>query len=1063
MNSSILSIFVFLHAMLSLACMPQLFSQAIDTSQFSVWREQVSHFIACNEYDSVLIRAEQARQYAEEHRLNELQLEFTCKQTLAHFRVYPGRSERLLALFQHALPLADRMAKKGIHSYWLPNFYSKMAEVLAFRHQFEQEKTYLYKALISFPPSEELYPGLRCGVLMNLALHFIYHSELDSASIFLELAGEFTEEESRELFFWYGTKARLEFQRQNYLEAEDLYLKQLALVSILGEFEYRDFMLYHFLANVYLNMGDLDLALQHIELARGGPRKYLFLGQVHLYAEDFPAALFYLHEAKAVILQNGGYVLNYLPSVYQLLGETFTNMQVADSAEIYYLKIQDVKQTFSDQDSFLLHTNLGFLYLETNNYQQSLEYFLSSKAFVQETLIGMRLKYAHAWLGTVEAYLGLDSTEQALTFVHKTLATLKPGHAFDPDLSSFSIQHFANPQIYFSCIEAKGNIYLNMYKQTLDQQMLDSALYFYELADRVLDTLQIRFRGDLTKKAMNEQAFRTLIHAVETCDLLFQHTGEHHFLEQAFYFAERSKSIRLFEAIRESEARQLLDVPDSLLRKERKLLNEIQYHEQQLQIFQDQIQDNVRKGISYRLSLKCEEKGRTILAYKQAYRDLLDHFEQEYPTYFQQKYNFEMTSLSDVQRHLAQSGNALLEYMIGDSLLYLFVISADTAVLIKQALETDLISDVQQFNNSLFSYWLSDQRSDSIYTENSSTYASLAHQLYRQVLASAYPILRGAHALYIIPDGYLSYLPFELLLTEPVNKPEQFANHPYLIKQFPIGYGFSATTLFRTPISSAKTSGFLAIRPEFGKNQEEFSSIESRRRDGFGPLRYSKLETEYLEKAFGATVLEDSMATKKQVLHALNTQAYAMIHFATHAKSHDIYPKKAKIALTAILDSIEINDFLSFQEIFNLRLEAEMVVLSACETGLGEYRHGEGVMSLARAFAYAGAKSVLTTLWSVDDKSTAQLMQDFYSQLEQGASKAKALQQAKLSFLQQHDHRFAHPFFWAGPVVIGDNSPITLHSPDPLLGGHLVLVSICFLALLLFLARKRLFSGGFDS
>ncbi|MCB0841374.1 MAG: CHAT domain-containing protein, partial [Bacteroidetes bacterium] len=131
-------------------------------------------------------------------------------------------------------------------------------------------------------------------------------------------------------------------------------------------------------------------------------------------------------------------------------------------------------------------------------------------------------------------------------------------------------------------------------------------------------------------------------------------------------------------------------------------------------------------------------------------------------------------------------------------------------------------------------------------------------------------------------------------------------------------------------------------------------------------------------------------------------------------------------AFTPVQDTTQDNDFLTLSEICNLHLNAEMIVLSACETALGELKRGEGIMSLSRAFTYAGARSVITTLWSVDDEATADLMSRFYGYLTEGERKDEALRQARLDYIDEHDNRFSHPFFWAAAVPMGNMEAIEI-------------------------------------
>ena len=146
---------------------------------------------------------------------------------------------------------------------------------------------------------------------------------------------------------------------------------------------------------------------------------------------------------------------------------------------------------------------------------------------------------------------------------------------------------------------------------------------------------------------------------------------------------------------------------------------------------------------------------------------------------------------------------------------------------------------------------------------------------------------------------------------------------------------------------------------------------------------------------------------------------YRIVHLATHGKANDKIGDYCFLAFTEQKDSLQ-NELLYVRDIYNLSLNADLVVLSACETGIGELKRGEGVISLARAFAYSGAKSLITTLWSVNDKSTMQIMEGFYRQLKKGASKDAALWKAKQVYLEKSKHEQAHPFFWSAFIPIGD-------------------------------------------
>lgn len=150
---------------------------------------------------------------------------------------------------------------------------------------------------------------------------------------------------------------------------------------------------------------------------------------------------------------------------------------------------------------------------------------------------------------------------------------------------------------------------------------------------------------------------------------------------------------------------------------------------------------------------------------------------------------------------------------------------------------------------------------------------------------------------------------------------------------------------------------------------------------------------------------------------------FRILHLATHGVADERVGDYSYLAFASEADSIA-NELLYVRDLYNLQLNADMVVLSACQTALGRLQRGEGIISLARAFAYAGARSIVTTLWSVEDASTKTLMLAFYRHLQAGMPKDQALQQAKLEWIANAGYFKAHPYCWAGLIVIGDAKEI---------------------------------------
>lgn len=186
-----------------------------------------------------------------------------------------------------------------------------------------------------------------------------------------------------------------------------------------------------------------------------------------------------------------------------------------------------------------------------------------------------------------------------------------------------------------------------------------------------------------------------------------------------------------------------------------------------------------------------------------------------------------------------------------------------------------------------------------------------------------------------------------------------------------------------------------------------------------------------------------------------NATKYSILHLALHGEVDNELPENSKLFFTKVNDSIEDN-LLYTHELFSLHIPAELVVLSACNTGTGKIANGEGIMSLGNAFQYAGTQSLLLTNWEVSDQTTPVLMKNFYQNLKEGMTKGKALQQAKLTYLETANIIEADPIYWGGFYLIGNSAAIDL-GDTTLVYGILGFVGIVILlGGFFFYRRKRL-------
>jgi CHAT domain-containing protein len=306
-------------------------------------------------------------------------------------------------------------------------------------------------------------------------------------------------------------------------------------------------------------------------------------------------------------------------------------------------------------------------------------------------------------------------------------------------------------------------------------------------------------------------------------------------------------------------------------------------------------------------------------------------------------------------------------------------------------------------------------------------FVSASSSLYEYLVKPQAENIEG-RKLIIIPDGILSFIPFEALITDVVKISEvdlAYRDLPFLLKEVAISYGHSSTTLFEQQISKRmRPSGsLLAFAPSYnGADKIAFRGTPRHNyRKDLSSIPGAREEVERIIRIFRGKHFVDNDATEmKFKKHAGD---FSILHLAMHAVIDNQNPMYSKLVFTASADSTE-DDLLNTHEIYGLNLKARMVVLSSCSSGEGILQKGEGVISLARGFSYAGCPSLVMTLWEIEDKASADLMVGFYRYLKKGYPKDVAMQKAKADFLFNHSRLLSHPFYWSAYQCIGDTSPL---------------------------------------
>ena len=497
---------------------------------------------------------------------------------------------------------------------------------------------------------------------------------------------------------------------------------------------------------------------------------------------------------------------------------------------------------------------------------------------------------------------------------------------------------------------------------------------------------------------------------------LYKSTKDKKYLEDAFFYSERSKSTLLVNALRSKENQSLVDLPEEMKIKEKE-------YQQKLKSLQKiKIETNNEEDLN-EIQQSINSLNREIENFK---KELMV----EYPDYYNHRYEIGLGDLKSVQNFLAKDDAVLIEYALGIQMHYVFVVTKNSLDIFP--LQIDRAKDKHHtimLRKTLTNYRFIAQNvtlSDSIYT-------AAARYFHETFLAGPLKKVKKGQHLIIVPDQHLAHIPFETFLTSDPENPRVYKSYPFLIKDYPVSYNYSATIMLgkkkekeKRMISEKGILAFAAEYPEEGASKSESSRGGSTRmmRDGLSPLPGAEKEVSMMSEVLPGEFYKGIMANEKTFKE--NAKNFGIIHLAMHGLLDNKNPILSSLVFTED-NSEEEDNFLRAYEIAQMDIDAELVVLSACETGYGKFQQGEGVMSLAHSFSYAGASSVLMSLWQVNDYSTSKIMKLFYTHLSSGMTKDKALQRAKLDYLDQNKEGLSiQPAFWAAFIQTGDTDSIEL-------------------------------------
>ena len=810
---------------------------------------------------------------------------------------------------------------------------------------------------------------------------------------------------------------RLGFSEKAIKSAEQ-YLELSSFFHKKSYFRYFEVSL--FLATVYKEQGNYEIASDYsekvIESARDQQNPFHLTQAIYSSAELLIAEGKYdeaINKYLYIISLNDSTNTSQFFSLYchYFIGKIYLDTGNPKAAIPYLEKGIDIsKKRFNSQTLFLIEfiDALFRAYVDSKSYSQASQ--LVDEVF-QDIQIDKHLntRGVRKFLNSLSVYLQktdmLDSCEHVLSLllpeVQNNKASLENFDSFDQELlvsyeirAEYNFKKYKNTnELSFLLLSVNDlakcatlvSIGRNSFKTERDR------IAFY------------KFEQNLTKNIVqkNVELSRHDFYFETSCDVLFR----------AF---QLSKASHLLETLNRNAAIIQTNIPDSLISAANNL-------KQQSSVLTTRINSITEKVVMPpHDSVILMDYKSVLLDNKVRFNNLMLYLEKNFQKYYEIAYNPNISTVDEIQLQLSKN-EAVIEYFQTQEDVHAFVISNDTAAVIQ--LKGMANDQVEEFREILSPSGLNSE-------ENGfRTYTNQSFVLYDQLLAEPLSFLpKKTNKLFIIPDKSLSFLPFELLLTQKIDTTQRtnYGNLPYLIKEYDISYGYSASILFREDsIKSARklNNEILAFAPSYEELLNDTIKLNQlgEFRNSLTPLKYNKSEVDGIGKYFTTKVFKADSASERAFYN--NLSGSGIIHLAMHGLVDRKDQRKSKLVFTPVQDSIHDNYLHNF-ELYNTEIDVKLAVLSACDTGDGKLEGSEGVMSMARAFTYAGAQSVVMSQWPADDESSSIIMQSFYKYLAEGKRKDQALRLAKLDFLDQASPTKQNPYYWNNFVVTGDVSPI---------------------------------------
>jgi len=724
--------------------------------------------------------------------------------------------------------------------------------------------------------------------------------------------------------------------------------------------------------------------------------------------------------------EEGEYSLRAAQTINNL-GKVYFELEAFDVAFDNIKTSINIRKKYLGENHPIVSKSLlsqGQYHYRIEEYKEAIEVYIEALEILDINQSNDRILKNQLYDLIGETYLKLNRNYEAINFFQRAVCEIIDGFDYnvkliDPEIFiegtniiNNEIEILSKPILYDNLIN-KANVNFQIYKQNNSQtEELEQSFITFQLAFKLLDIIRLEISDEESKYILSELKKEHYIEAINVSLILDSLFPEKQYLKYTLEFVDKCKSSSLRDKSYIVNALNNSNISKELIVKESEIAKKLAFYNTQLNKNNQDLESQ---------KIKDYEKAFNTLSIE--YDTICNYFEKTYPKYYD-LIHFNELNIDKIKSGVKED-ELIIEYFVTDTNILIITVNNENFEIVNVNIDSSFKENVLKFYRSIRKVELSNyHKSNSI--------------LYEKLIEPIKDRIKIKNSLIVIPDDYLFYIPFETINdNKNIADINDFRNLNYLIKDYEIRYNYSLNFwMFQKNISKTEENfvgEFIGFAPVFEDINdlhiaENISDTTTRSVviDGkrFSKLIYSEKEINEISKLFikrNKTVRTYfyNYATEENFKN--NVNHYKYIHISTHGFSDESNPNLSGLAFynyNNIHDSINVEDGLLYSsEISSLDLNANLVVLSACETGIGKLVKGEGLIAITRGFLNSGVPNIMYSLWNVADKNTSELMIEFYKEVLSDKSYSKSLRKVKLRMIE--DINTSYPKNWSSFVLIG--------------------------------------------